>query len=98
LAEHRASLVCDAVVAARRPRVRGHDTTGEEASGGQGAQHGIDRSFLEKGFPFIRPLQTLGDFVSVQVLRASLENRQQDEGDETGIQVFLEFTGLTIIH
>ena len=40
----------------------------------------------------------LGDFVPVEVLGASLEDRQQYQGDETGIEILLELACLTIIH
>ncbi|MDB6158349.1 MAG: hypothetical protein JWO04_2055 [Gammaproteobacteria bacterium] len=51
----------------------------------------MDGAFLEERLALVRLLQPFGNFVAIEVFGGLVEDGEQYEGDEAGIEVFLEF-------
>jgi hypothetical protein len=62
------------------------------------AEDRVNRSFFEQGFAFVRALQALGDLVAVQVLRRRVEDGEQDQRHQTGVEFLLEFPDVAVVH
>jgi hypothetical protein len=70
---------------------------GQQAVGAESAEDGIDGAFLEERLALVRLLQPFGNFVAIEVFGGLVEDGEQYEGDEAGIEVFLEFAGVAFV-
>jgi hypothetical protein len=64
----------------------------QTARGRERPQHRVEGALAEERGAVADTLQALGDVVAVEILVAGLEDGQQHEPHESGVQVFLELT------
>ena len=96
-ARRRAPGLGDPVVAARRASVRRDDSARQQAIGRQLAKHGIEGALLDGRAAVREGLQALGDLVAVQVFLCLVEDREQHEADQSGVQFPLKFKGKSLL-
>src|SRR5579862_7350291 len=91
-----AAIVGDLVVAPGWACIRRDDAARQQAIGAESPEDWINRAFLEEGLALVRLLKPLRDFITVEVFGGLVEDSEQDEGDETGVEVFLEFASVVL--
>src|ERR1700730_960358 len=91
-----AAVLGDPVVAPGRACIRRDDAARQQAVGAESPQYGIDGAFLEEGLALVRLLKPLCNFVAVEVFGGPIEHGEQDEGDQAGVEVLLEFPSVVV--